>query len=57
MTQDPEPADDQAAPAKPSPTVPLRPDGWPDLLGRRPMSSGDRAKIATHSTPGYPAAR
>ena len=45
MTQDPEPAGDQASPAKPSPTVPLRPDGWPDLLGRRPMSSGDRAKI------------
>jgi hypothetical protein len=36
---------DQAGPAKPAPTVRLHPDGWPDLLGRRPMSSGDRAKI------------
>jgi hypothetical protein len=54
MTQDPEPADDQAAPAKPSPTVPLRPDGWPDLLGRRPMSSGDRAKIRHALDAGLP---
>ena len=28
-----------------APTVPLRPDGWPDLLGRRPMSSSDRARL------------
>lgn len=27
------------------PAVPPRPDGWPDLLGRRPMSSGDRARL------------
>jgi len=54
MTQDPDPADDQAGPAKPSPTVPLRPDGWPDLLGRRPMSSGDRAKIRRALDAGLP---
>jgi hypothetical protein len=28
------------------PTVPLRPDGWPDWLGRRPMSAADREQIA-----------
>jgi hypothetical protein len=28
-----------------APTVPLRPDGWPDLIGRRPMSSSDRARL------------
>jgi len=49
-----EPADDQADPAKPSPTVPLRPDGWPNLLGRRPMSSGDRAKIRHALETGLP---
>lgn len=49
-----EPADDQADPAKPSPTVPLRPDGWPDLLGRRPMSSGARAKIRHALDTGLP---
>jgi hypothetical protein len=27
------------------PTVPLRADGWPDWLGRRPMASADRAEI------------
>ena len=54
MTHDPEPAGDQAGPAKPSPTVPLRPDGWPDLLGRRPMSSGDRAKIRRALDAGLP---
>jgi len=26
-------------------TVPLRPDGWPDWLGRRPTSSSDRARL------------
>ncbi|MGH3185408.1 MAG: hypothetical protein ACRDOE_26370 [Streptosporangiaceae bacterium] len=54
MTPDPEPAGDQAGPAKPSPTVPLRPDGWPDLLSRRPMSSGDRAKIRHALDAGLP---
>ena len=54
MTQDPQPAVGQAAPAKPSPTVPLRPDGWPDLLGRRPMSSGDREKIRHALDAGLP---
>jgi hypothetical protein len=27
------------------PTVPLRPDGWPDLLRRRPLSSGERERL------------
>lgn len=28
-----------------APTVPLRPDGWPDLLRRRPLSSGERDRL------------
>ena len=36
-------------------TVPARPDGWPDLLGRRPMSSTDRAKIREALATGLPA--
>ena len=36
-------------------TVPTRPDGWPDLLGRRPMSSTDRAKIREALATGLPA--
>ena len=27
------------------PTVPLRPDGWPELLRRRPLSSGERERL------------
>ncbi|GAA3625682.1 hypothetical protein GCM10022419_134070 [Nonomuraea rosea] len=26
-------------------TVPARPDGWPDLLGRRPLSAAERARL------------
>ncbi|MEV4020506.1 hypothetical protein AB0J35_59510 [Nonomuraea angiospora] len=26
-------------------TVPTRPDGWPDLLGRRPPSAAERARL------------
>ena len=36
------------------PTVPLRPDGWPDWLGRRPMSSSDRARLRQALTEGLP---
>ncbi|MDQ2875502.1 MAG: hypothetical protein M3Y33_12215 [Actinomycetota bacterium] len=35
-------------------TVPLRPDGWPDWLGRRPMSNSDRAKLRRALTEGLP---
>lgn len=40
----PDPTPDPA-PSRPSYTVPTRPDGWPDLLGRRPLSSTDRARL------------
>ncbi|MEU4331475.1 hypothetical protein [Nonomuraea dietziae] len=33
------------APYEPVRIVPTRPDGWPDWLGRRPISSADRDKI------------
>jgi hypothetical protein len=33
------------APYEPVRVVPTRPDGWPDWLGRRPISSTDRDKI------------
>ena len=45
MTQDPTPDADRADTAKAARAIPLRPDGWPDWLGRRPMSNSDRAKI------------
>jgi hypothetical protein len=32
-------------PYEPVRVVPTRPDGWPDWLGRRPISSADRDKI------------
>jgi len=32
-------------PYEPVRIVPTRPDGWPDWLGRRPVSSADRGKI------------
>jgi len=32
-------------PYEPVRVVPTRPDGWPDWLGRRPVSSADRGKI------------
>jgi hypothetical protein len=32
-------------PYEPVRVVPTRPDGWPDWLGRRPVSSADRDKI------------
>jgi hypothetical protein len=37
-----------------TPTVPIRPDGWPDWLGRRPMSNSDRDKIRQALTDGLP---
>jgi hypothetical protein len=37
-----------------TPTVPIRPDGWPDWLGRRPMSNSDRDKIRQALTEGLP---
>ncbi len=36
-------------------TVPTRPDGWPDLLGRHPMSSADRARVRKSLEDGLPA--
>jgi len=52
------PAPGQPNPAKtagePGYTVPIRPDGWPDLPGRRPMSSTDRAKIREALAAGLP---
>jgi hypothetical protein len=51
MTQDPTPDADRAGTAKGGPRYPLRPDGWPDWLGRRPMSNGDRANLTTSPTP------
>ncbi|MFI7708829.1 hypothetical protein [Nonomuraea sp. NPDC049480] len=33
------------APYEPVRVVPTRPDGWPDWLGRRPISSAERDKI------------
>jgi hypothetical protein len=36
-------------------TVPARPDGWPDLLGRHPMSSADRARVRKALEDGQPA--
>ena len=60
MSDGAEPAPGQPDPAKTVPppgyTVPARPDGWPDLLGRRPMSSTDRAKIRQALTDGLPEA-
>lgn len=38
------PADDGGEVA-PVYTVPTRPDGWPDLLQRRPLSSTERARL------------
>ncbi|MGW0807883.1 hypothetical protein [Nonomuraea sp. NPDC002799] len=35
-------------------TVPIRPDSWPDWLGRRPMTSTDRAKIRQALDAGLP---
>lgn len=32
-------------PYEPVRVVPTRPDGWPDWLGRKPVSSADRGKI------------
>jgi hypothetical protein len=36
------------------PAVPARPDGWPDWLGRRPMSSSDRARLRQALADGPP---
>ena len=59
MSDNAEPAPGQPDPAKtagePGYTVPIRPDGWPDLLGRWPMSSTDRAKIREALATGLPA--
>jgi hypothetical protein len=38
-------ATDTPAGAGPVSTVPARPDGWPDLLGRRPLSSAERDRL------------
>jgi hypothetical protein len=40
--------------AKPIRTVPTRPDGWPDWLGRRPMTNTDRVKIRQNLDNGLP---
>ncbi len=58
MSDNTEPVPRQSAPAKaagkPGYTVPIRPDGWPDLPGRRPMSSTGRAKIREAIEAGLP---
>jgi hypothetical protein len=41
---------------RPSYTVPTRSDGWPDLLGRRPLSSAQRARLREALLPTRPAA-
>ncbi|HEV7900129.1 MAG TPA: hypothetical protein VGP31_20030 [Planosporangium sp.] len=56
---DPTDRQDDAA-AGPGYTVPTRPDGWPDLLRRRPLSSTERADLRraleAEPEPGSPAA-
>lgn len=47
-------AEPAGQPPSATPTVPIRPDGWPDWLGRRPMSSSDRDKIRQALTEGLP---
>ncbi|MEV0402522.1 hypothetical protein [Actinoallomurus sp. NPDC050550] len=47
----PEPAEQPPPSAH---TVPLRGDGWPDWLGRRPMSNSDREKIRQALAEGLP---
>jgi hypothetical protein len=58
MDTDAEPShhepDEQAPPPPASHTVPLRGDGWPDWLGRRPMSNTDRDKIRQALAEGRP---
>ncbi|MFE3455758.1 hypothetical protein ACFXJ8_43305 [Nonomuraea sp. NPDC059194] len=58
MTTDPDdtkPAEqNQQAQGPSTHTVPVRPDGWPDWLGRRPMTSDDRAKIRKALEAGLP---
>ncbi|MDP4510160.1 hypothetical protein [Nonomuraea turcica] len=58
MTTDPDdtkPAEqNQQAQGPGTHTVPVRPDGWPDWLGRRPMTSDDRAKIRKAFEAGLP---
>ena len=54
-----EPGQEQAGYPLAVPTVPVRPDGWPDWLGRRPLSSGDRARLRqalAEDPPGEPPA-
>jgi hypothetical protein len=41
-------------PKTPSYTVPQRPDGWPNWLGRRPMTNADRVKIRQALDAGLP---
>jgi hypothetical protein len=54
MTQDPTPDADRAGTAKAARAILLRPDGWPDWLGRCPMSNSDRAKIRDALDAGLP---
>jgi hypothetical protein len=58
MTTDPDdtkPAEqNQQAQGPGTHTVPARPDGCPDWLGRRPMTSDDRAKIRKALEAGLP---
>jgi hypothetical protein len=49
-----QPSDDPAG-TRAGYTVPGRPDGWPDLLGRHPMSSADRARVRKAREDGLPA--
>ncbi|TDD18029.1 hypothetical protein [Nonomuraea diastatica] len=44
-TDQPAKASAPVAPYEPVRVVPTRPDGWPDWLGRRPISSTERDKI------------
>ncbi|WP_030925462.1 hypothetical protein [Streptosporangium amethystogenes] len=47
----------ETAIADPDYTVPTRPDGWPDLLGRRPLSSTERARLRAALQDAAPPAR
>ena len=48
------PEEPTAEPDPAVPTVPVRSDGWPNLVGRRPMSNAGRDKIRRALAEGLP---